>query len=70
MKRRHPPLTLDQVKETLSQELIIGTGHTHAGDHKRFTFNPQQNEYTITVAGKYHSGGQDIEALLNEYNEL
>jgi len=37
---------------------------------KKFCFNPQENEFRIYLDEKYLTGGQDIEALLEEYNNL
>ncbi len=59
------PLNLEHVKEIMTKDVLIG-----AESRKKFCFNPQANEFRIYLDGKYVSGGQHIELLLEEYNNL
>lgn len=63
-------LEIRHCKEVLDKETTIGTGRTKSGKHKKFTFNTWMNEYTIWVSGERLEGGQAIEELLNDYNDL
>ena len=63
-------LTIKDVEEVLSQEVVIGTRTTSDGDLVKFTFNPWKNEYNIYQNKDCISGGQALEELLSEYNEL
>lgn len=60
-------LTIEHIAEILKKDLVIGSD---TETQKKFVFNPWRNEYAIYVKGEYLTGGQDIESLLNEYNEI
>ncbi len=63
-------LEIKHCEEVLNKEILIGAHYTKDNKYKRFTFNTWKNEYSIWVGGEYVDGGQAIEELLNEYNEL
>lgn len=60
-------LTLDHIKEVMTQDILIGSDSI---SKKRFVYNPQLNEFRIFVDNRLVTSGQDIEALLNEYNSI
>ena len=69
------PLNLNHVHQIMCLDIMIGSAPVgiwtpNKSSKKKFCFNPQENEFRIYLDGKYLTGGQDIEALLEEYNNL
>jgi hypothetical protein len=58
-------LTIDHVKQSLSQDIEIASN-----GNKRFTFHVWLNEYRIWVDGRIVSSGQALEELMIEYDDL
>lgn len=58
------------VKEVMETDVKIGVSSTRFGNAKIFAYNPQAGEFRVYYNGKYREGGQDLEALLELYNEL
>lgn len=67
---KNTELTLNDVKDVLSRELLIGSDNTKTGKHKKFTFSVWDNCYIVYADNKEIDSGQAIEELLNEYNDL
>jgi hypothetical protein len=63
-------LTEQDCKDVMNKEILIGADNSTDGLRKRFTFNAWLNEYSIWKNNIRIGGGQAIEELLEEYNEL
>jgi len=63
-------LTEQDCNDVISKEILIGSDIAIDGLRKRFTFNAWLNEYSIWKNNIRIGGGQAIEELLEEYNEL
>jgi hypothetical protein len=70
VKHKKIILTEQDCKDVMRKEILIGADNATDGLRKRFMFNPWMNEYSIWYDGHRIGGGQAIEELLEEYNEL
>jgi len=60
-------LTLNDVQEVLKKDILIGSD---SESKKCFVFNAFHREFTVYSDDKYISAGQDMEALLEDYNNI
>lgn len=61
------PLTLELVKEKLDTSILITEDRAK---NKMFVFSIWNNEYEIYRNGIYVCGGQALEEIIEEYNNL
>lgn len=60
----------EHVVEVMNKNIMIGRDQAANGKPKEFLFNPFLNDHIVKMDGEIIDAGQDLEALLNTYNEL
>lgn len=64
-------VTVEDCMKALRAVIIpCGIGTTKNGFTKHIEFNVMDNAYEVFAEGKHVTGGQAIEEILEEYNEL
>ena len=70
IKKELTVVTIENCREVLTRDLLIGAASTLDGESKAFVFNPFCNEYRVMRGLKVIESGQAVEELLAVYNEL
>ncbi len=63
-------LTVQDCKSALDTLIILGTGQTQDGKHKKLTFNVLENKYSIWYNNDVVHGIGSLEGILEAYNDL
>ncbi|MCK9371222.1 hypothetical protein M0R04_15020 [Candidatus Dojkabacteria bacterium] len=63
-------LTVQDCKDVLDREILIGTDVAYNMKPKKFTFNTWKNRYTVWYDGEAVECDEAVEELLEEYNDL
>lgn len=65
-------LNRDHVRQSLSREIEIGSDWSREGDRKRFLYMPHGQEFQVMrgITVTHWGGWSDLDALLDEYNDM